>query len=164
MNSHSVNRISGRFYLMCAVVAAMLLFASVGQAFGQDRSRDPNNPTRLKVKTIPVEVTDDLDGSDDAFFYQVFAGPGKLRLHFEVTATGTNAGAILKLIDSGGKPILSNILAQGVDGGTERVVRTVPLGRAQLITISIKGIRYGDSGGNGVYKITLGGALQLTKD
>jgi hypothetical protein len=82
---------------------------------------------------------------------------------FEVTASGTNAGAHLDLFDMDSRSILSDVLAQGVDSGSERVVKSVQLGRRRDIVMRIKGIRYGDNGGNGVYKVRLDGAVSFTK-
>lgn len=157
MNSHSVSRISTRFYAIGMVIATMLLFASISPAFGQKRSEDRDNPTLLKSKLL----SDKLDGSADEYFYQFSAGPGKLTITFDVKADGTNAGATLDLFDANSNPILENVLAQGVDSGSERVVKSVQLGKRRNIIMRIKGIRYGDSGGTGVYKVRLDGAVSF---
>lgn len=157
MNSHSTGRISARLYFVCLVVATMLLFAFSAPAFGQKRSSDRDNPTLLKSKVI----SDRLDGSDDEYFYRFSAGPGKLTVTFDVKANGTNAGAYLDLFDGNSNPILENVLAQGVDSGSERIVKSVQLNKRRNIIMRIKGIRYGDSGGTGIYKIRLDGAVRF---
>jgi hypothetical protein len=132
----------------------LLLFAAISPAFGQERSKDRDNPTLIEGKGI----TDELDGSDDEYFYQFSVGPGKLSVVFQVTASSTNAGATLDLFDVNSRPILSNVLAQGVDGGKERVVKSVQLGKPRnTILMRIKGIRYGDSGGTGTYVVAIEG-------
>lgn len=73
------------------------------------------------------EINDDLDGSGDEYFYKFSVGAGKLTVTFEVKASGTNAGATLDLFDANSRPILSDVLAQGVDGGSERVVKSVQI-------------------------------------
>jgi hypothetical protein len=101
-------------------------------------------------------VTDDLDGSADSYFYKFVAGPGTIRLTLEVEANDTNAGATLDVFGAGSRAIVSNLLAQGVDKGSERVERTFKLTKQQTLIVRIKGIKYGDSGGTGSYTITLG--------
>ncbi len=159
MNSQHQSRISSGVSMTVVFIAMILLFASTSVAVGQDRSKDRDHPTQL----ISGELSDDLDGSNDEYFYQFSAGPGKLTITFEVTASGTNAGAHLDLFDTNSRSILSDVLAQGVDSGSERVVKSVQLGRARDIVMRIKGIKYGDNGGNGVYKVWLTGAVNFKK-
>lgn len=145
-----------RLYTTGLVVTMLLLFASISPALGQ-RSEDRENPTPLTSK----EVSDQLDGSEDEYFYQFTAGPGTLRVTFEVKASNTNAGAYLDLFNAKSRPVLSNVLAQGVDGSTERVVESAQLSQRQTMTMRIKGIKYGSSGGQGTYKILLDGAVSV---
>ena len=158
MKSQSTGKISARFFARCMVIGTMLLFASSSPAFGQ-RSQDRDNPTPLSSN----ELSDDLDGSNDEYFYQFSAGPGKLTVTLEVKANDTNAGATLDLFGPNSRPILSNVLVQGVDGGSEQVVRSAQLGKRQNIIMRIKGIRYGSSGGTGIYKVLLGGAVSFNQ-
>jgi hypothetical protein len=144
-----------RFYAVSLVIAAFLFCASISPAFGQERSTDRDNPTPLTANVI----TDDLDGTDTAYFYKFAAGPGKLTVTIEVKASGTNAGAMLDLFDARSRPILSDVLAQGVDGGSERIVNSVQLSAKRDIVMRVKGLKYGDTGGTGTYKITLDGPL-----
>ena len=157
MNSNG--RSFPRFYALCLVVAAILIGTSGSAAFGQERSTDRDNPTPLTANVI----TDELDGSDTAYFYKFTAGPGKLTVTIEVKASGTNAGAMLDLFDAESRPILSDVLAQGVDGGSERIVNSVQLSGKRDLVMKIKGLKYGDTGGTGTYKITLDGPVSLTK-
>ncbi len=152
---NSQDKGSLRLYATGMFIAAMLLCASTN--FAQERSKDRDNPTLLTSN----ELSDDLDGSNDEYFYKFSAGPGKLTITFDVTASGTNAGAHLDLFDTSARSILTDVLAQGVDSGSERVVKTVQLGRLRDIVMRIKGIKYGDSGGNGVYKVRLDGAVNF---
>src|SRR5215470_5409453 len=138
-----------RFYVLSLIVAAILISASLSPAFGQQRSEDRDNPTPLTSN----EINDGLDGSGDQYFYKFSAGPGKLTVTFEVKASGTNAGAMLDLFDSKSRALLSDVLAQGVDGGVERVVNNVQISKKQDVVLRIKGIKYGDSGGTGNYKV-----------
>lgn len=146
---------TGRFYAASAFIIVILACASISAAFGQERSSDRDKPTLLTSN----KVDDDLDGSDSQYFYKFTAGPGKLTLTFDVKASGTNAGAILALFDAKARPLLSDVLAQGVDGGSERQVNSVQLSSKQNLLLSIKGLRYGDSGGRGTYTVTLDGPV-----
>lgn len=141
------------------VIATVLFCASMGPAFGQGRSEDRDNPTSL----TSTEINDNLDGSGDQYFYKFSAGPGKLTVTFEIKAFGTNAGATLDLFDNKSRPLLSDILAQGVDGGAERVVNSVQISTKQDVVLRIKGIKYGDSGGTGTYKVALSGAVNIAQ-
>ena len=146
---------TGRFYAVSVFIIAILACASISVAFGQERSSDRDKPTLLTSN----KVDDDLDGSDSQYFYKFTAGPGKLTLTFEVKASGTNAGAMLALFDAKARPLLSDVLAQGVDGGSERQVNSVQLSSKQNLLLSIKGLKYGDSGGRGTYTVTLDGPV-----
>ena len=147
-----------RFYVSSLLIAAVLFCASISSAFGQERSEDRDKPTPLTSS----EINDNLDGSADQYFYKFSAGPGKLTVTFEVKASGTNAGAMLDLFDSKSRPLLSDVLAQGVDGGAERVVNSVQISTKQDVVLKIKGIKYGDSGGTGTYRVALSGAVNVT--
>ena len=147
-----------RFYVWSLLIAVVLFCASISPAFGQ-RSEDRDQPTPL----TSTEINDNLDGSGDQYFYKFSAGPGKVTVTFEVKASGTNAGATLDLFDSKSRPLLADVLAQGVDGGAERVVNSVPISSKQDVVLRIKGIKYGDSGGTGTYKVTLSGAVNIAQ-
>jgi len=159
MNLSSESGNSARFYAMSLVIAAFLCLASISPASGQERSTDRDNPTPLTANVI----TDDLDGSDTSYFYKFTAGPGKLTVTIEVKASGTNAGAMLDLFGANSRPILSDVLAQGVDGGSERIVNSVQLSGKRDIVMKIKGLKYGDTGGTGIYKVMLEGPVSLTQ-
>jgi hypothetical protein len=60
------------------------------------------------------------------------------------------------VFDANSRPLLSNVLAQGVDGGGDRVVNSIELNRSRALLLRIKGIKYGDSGG-GTYRVSLSG-------
>ena len=156
MNSYSIR--SARLYAVSLIVAAILICTS-GDAYGQGRSEDRDNPALLSSN----KVNDDLDGKDTQYFYKFTAGPGKLTVTFEVKASGTNAGAMLDLF-ANSKPILSDVLAQGVDGGSDRQVNSVQLNGKREIVMRIKGLKYGDSGGTGAYAITLEGPVTFAQD
>ncbi len=102
----------------------------------------------------------ELDGTDSSQSH-VFSvkGPGKVKLTFDVKASETNAGANFELLDSNGRTIMSDVLVQGVDSGSERISRTVSFAKDQVVTIKVKGIKYGSSGGRGIYSVQLSGAL-----
>ena len=146
---------SARLYAVGLVIAVFLIFASMSPAFGQERSTDRDNPTPLTANV----VTDELDGTDTAYFYKFTAGPGKLTVTIEVKASGTNAGAMLDLFDANSRPILSDVLAQGVDGGSERIANSIQLSGKRDIVLRVKGLKYGDTGGTGTYKIMLDGPV-----
>jgi len=157
MNLYSAEGKSrSRFYAV-SLVTALLFCASMSAAFGQERSTDRDNPTPVAANVI----TDDLDGTDTSYFYKFTAGPGKLTVTIEVKASGTNAGAMLDLFDAKSRPMLSDVLVQGVDGGSERIVNSVQLSAKKDIVMRIKGLKYGDTGGTGTYKVTLDGPVIL---
>jgi len=147
-----------RFYVWSLLITAVLFCASISPAFGQ-RSEDRDKPTSLTSS----EINDNLDGSGDQYFYKFSAGPGKVTVTFEVKASGTNAGATLDLFDNKSRPLLADVLAQGVDGGAERVVNSVTISNKQDVVLRIKGIKYGDSGGTGTYKVALSGAVNIAQ-
>ena len=147
-----------RSYALSMASAAILICVSFSAAFGQQpRSEDRDNPALLTAN----KFDDDLDGSGSEYFYKFTAGPGKVTVTFEVKASGTNAGATLDLFNANSKPLLSNVLAQGVDGGSERIVKSVQISRKQDVVLRIKAVRYGDSGGTGTYQVTLDGAVSF---
>ena len=155
MNSYS--RSSARFY--SGLIVAAILICTSGAAFGQGRSEDRDNPAQLSSN----KVNDELDGSDSQYFYKFTAGPGKLTVTLEVKASGTNAGAMLDLF-ANSKPILSDVLVQGIDAGSDRQVNSVQLNGKREIVMRIKGLKYGDSGGTGTYTITLEGPVTFAQD
>ncbi len=149
--------------LLSIAGAMLLLFASFTPSSGQG---DGDGPPRATSRDglaqfgfmTTADVSDDLEGNNDEYFYKFKAGPGKLTIIFEVTANETNAGAMLDLFGTGSKAILSNVLAQGVDGGSERVSKSITLSKKQEIVIRIKAISYGSSGSYpGIYKLRLEG-------
>lgn len=150
-----------RLFLVAAAAMGMLLIVFMTPIFGQkeqaERATTRDGLTATGFMTNP-EVLDDLDGTDDEYFYKFVAGPGKLTVILEVVANETNAGATLDLFGMNSRAILSNMLAQGVDGGSERVTKSVNLAKTQEIVIRIKALKYGSSGGYpGTYKVLLQG-------
>ena len=135
--------------LLFAIAAVLAVTASHVAAQTRGTSREK------AVLVESNEVTDDLDGSGDAYFYKFVAGPGKVTITLEVEANETNAGATIDVFGSGSKAIVSNVLAEGVDKGSETVERTVNLSKQQGIVIRVKGIKYGEAGGTGTYTITV---------
>jgi len=132
-------------------VIAIFLFAGAINVSAQERGTSRETAVLIQAN----QVTDDLDGSDDSYFYKFVAGPGKVTLTFEVAANETNAGATLDVFGTGARAIVSNVLAQGVDKGSESVERSFKLTKQQTIVVRIKGIKYGDSGGTGSYTVTI---------
>ena len=132
-------------------VITLLMFAAITHVAAQDRGTSRETAVQIQGSS----VSDDLDGSGDSYFYKFTAGPGKVTITLEVEANETNAGATLDVFGTGPRAIVSNVLAQGVDKGSETVERSFKLTKQQTLVIRIKGIRYGDSGGTGSYKITV---------
>jgi hypothetical protein len=132
-------------------VITIFMFAAITHVAAQDRGTSRETAVQIQGNS----VSDDLDGSGDSYFYKFTAGPGKVTITLEVEANETNAGATLDVFGTGPRAIVSNVLAQGVDKGSETVERSFKLTKQQTLVIRIKGIRYGDSGGTGSYKITV---------
>jgi hypothetical protein len=120
-------------------------------AFAQSTNRD--RPTPLGSNQLSGE----LSGDDTEYFFAFVAGPGELTVSLDIKAADANAGAMLDLLDKGSRPLIPQMLAQGVNRGTERVVQTVQLKHRQSILMRLKGIRYGSSGGRGNYVVRFGG-------
>lgn len=156
MNTYWINRITTRTFLKAAATVGSLLMLFTIPHFGQRAtSRDDLATIGYLTKG---EISDDLDGTDDECFYKFAASPGKLTITLEVTANKTNAGAMLDLIGPNSKPILSNMLAQAANGGSEQMFTTVNISKKQDVIIRIKGLRYGSSAGYpGTYKIVIEG-------
>ena len=87
MNSYSIR--SARLYAVSLIVTAILICTS-GDAYGQGRSEDRDNPALLSSN----KVNDDLDGKDTQYFYKFTAGPGKLTVTFEVKASGGSGTSV----------------------------------------------------------------------
>ncbi len=145
-----------RATIILATFTILFLLAS-SAVVAQERSEDRDNPTPINSK----EISDDLDGSEDTFYYVLTVGPGKLTITFEVKANDTNAGAYLDVFDTKSNAILSNVLAQGVDKGSERVVKTINSAKQRNLILRITGIKYGSSGGGGTYKVLFDGAIVI---
>ncbi len=163
MNTQNVNGATRSF--VTAAALAMLLLVLLTPAFGQkeqaERATTRDGLAATGFMTGP-EISDDLDGHDDEYFYKFQAKPGKLTVTVEVTANETNAGAMLDLFGVNNKAILSNMLVQGANGGGERVSKSVNISKKQDVIIRIKGLRYGSSAGYpGTYKIVLEGAISF---
>lgn len=165
MKTQNEKTVTPRALLIGAAVVGMILVSLTTLTFGQkeqaERATTRDGLTVTGFMTSP-EVSDDLEGTDDEYFYKFQAVPGKLTLTFEVTANETNAGAMLDLFGVNNRPILNNLLAQAANGGSERVSKSVNISKKQDIVIRIKGMRYGSSAGYpGTYKITLDGAVSF---
>lgn len=107
------------------------------------------------------ELRGTLNGNDDERFYSLTLGAGETRVTFEVQAAGTNAGATFDLFDRNHRTILSNVLLQGINRGSDRVTEKVRLGRAQEVVLRVKGIRYGSEGGQGTFLVRVDEAESL---
>ncbi|MEO6393062.1 MAG: hypothetical protein ABIP75_14535 [Pyrinomonadaceae bacterium] len=155
MNSFSKRGISARTFTLGVGLAVILMFAAISPAFGQRGSEDRDDPLALKSDTLPLKVTDALDGTATELFYSFPARAGKWTLTFDVKAAGTNSGAYFDVFGPNSKALLSNALVQGIDSGSDRVVKTLQISKQQTILIRVTGIRYGDSGGEGTFAFTL---------
>lgn len=165
MKTQNAETINLRSFFVAVALVGMILISLTTQSFGQkeqvERATTRDGLTEAGFMTSP-EVSDDLEGTEDEYFYKFQAVPGKLTLTLEVTANETNAGAMLDLFGSNNKSILSNLLAQAADGGRERISKSVNISKKQDIIIRIKGLRYGSSAGYpGTYKIVLEGAVSF---
>lgn len=156
MNTSSQRGISARFLTVGLGLAAILMFAAISPAFGQRGSEDRDFPFMLNDPR-PFTVSDKLDGTATELFYAIPARAGKWQFTFDVKASGTNAGAYFDVFDANGRALLSNVLVQGIDSGSDRLIKTFQLGKLQTILIRVKGIRYGDSGGTGTYSFKVVG-------
>jgi hypothetical protein len=145
-----------RSHFNLLTLLTLMIFTPVFTGAILAQSTDRDHPTPLKSN----ELRGELDGSDTEYFYSFVAGPGELTLTFEVTASATNAGATIDLFDKNAGAVLSGLMAQGVDRGSERVVKSVRLGARQTLTMRLKAMSYGSSSGNakGTFLLRLSGA------
>jgi hypothetical protein len=145
-----------RFHFNLLTLLALLIFTFVYAGATRAQSIDRDHPTPLKSN----ELRGELDGSDTEYFYSFVAGPGELTVTFEVTASDTNAGATIDLFDKNAGSVLSGLLAQGINRGSERVVKSVRLGSRQTLIMRLKAMSYGSSSGNakGTFLVRLSGA------
>ena len=161
MKKNVVNKNIMQFAVVTVATLGMFLFVSITPGYGQkDFEAKRSETIEGLVDTgymTKADVSDYLDGGDDEYFYKFIAGPGKLTVTLEVLAAGTNAGAYLDLFTTRQANIMSNVLAQGINGGNDRVSKNLQLLKKQEIIIRVKGVRYGSSGGTGEYKVTIGG-------
>lgn len=161
MKSQHVKTISPRSFLVAAFVVGMLLSSFTTQTFGQKEqaeratTRDTLATTGFMTK---ADVIDELDGTEDEYFYKLQAVPGKLTVTLEVEAYQTNAGAYLDLLNANGKPLMQTLLVQAINHGSDKSSQSIKLIKSQVVVIRIKGIKYGTSGSYpGSYKILLEG-------
>jgi hypothetical protein len=145
-----------RFYFNLLPLLTLLIFSFVYTGATRAQSTDRDHPTPLKSN----ELKGELDGSDTEYFYSFVAGPGEMTVTFEVTASATNAGATIDLFDKNAGSVLSGLMAQGIDRGSERVVKSVRLGSRQTLIMRVKAMSYGSSSGNakGTFLVRLSGA------
>ena len=148
----------------------MLLFSFATQSFGQKEPAEPKRATSRDGLTeagylTKADVLDEFDGNEDEYFYQFKAIPGKLTLIVEVTANETVAGVTVDVFGPNSKAIMSNMLVQAANRGTDRATQSVNVIKAQDVVIRIKGNKYGSSGGYpGVYKVRLEGTAVNFKE
>lgn len=167
MKTQNEKTIAQRSFLIAT--AMLLLLVSITPSFGQKDELEVKRATSLDglAETgymTKAEVVDDLEGTEDEYFYKFQTRPGKLTLIVEVTANETNAGAMLDLFGANSKVILSNFLVQAANGGSERVSKSVNISKKQDVVIRIKGLRYGSSAAYpGTYKILLEGAVSFNE-
>ena len=121
---------------------------------GETQSSDWDHPVLLESS----EWRNELDGSDDEQFFAFIAESGTLNLLFEVQASGSNTGATFDLFDAKHRPLLANVLVQSLNKGTEREQKSIRIGREQKLILRVKGIRYGSTGGQGVYHVKISGS------
>lgn len=165
MNTQTFNKHNMRSILVAVAAAAMLLVISITPSFGQVERVASRDALSAASFMTSGEISDDLEGNDDEYFYKFKAGPGKLTITLEVTANETNAGAMLDLLGPNDKAIISNMLVQAADRGSEMAFQSVTLAKAQDIIIRIKGMKYGSSARYpGVYKISLAGTAVKFND
>ena len=83
-----------------------------------------------------ADVSKDLDRIGDEYFYKFTDGPGKLSITLEVQAAGTDAGAYLDLFTTKRANIMSNVLAQGINGSKDRVSKNMQLLRTRRLSFA----------------------------
>ncbi len=130
-------------FLTALPILMMTAFVSIARA--QPSSFD--HPIPLDSLTLRGS----LSGSDNERYYSFIGGTGKTELHFEVKASGDNAGATFDLFDKKSRAIVSNVFVQSVNRSAERQIETFQ----QEVILRIKGMRYGSNGGQGVYRVRI---------
>lgn len=120
-----------------------------------------NNPQPILRNQTAVSFKGD---NREQFFS--FTGRGNVSVTLDIKANTENAGLNVDFLSRSGKSLSSSALVQAIDRGTDRVVKTISLGRNfQTVVIKLKSISYGSRASYpGTLKITLSGDIKDLED
>lgn len=112
-------------------------------------------PINQRQTTIP------FDGDNSERFYS-FTGSGEISITLDIKAGAFNSGVTVNFLNSQGKDIAPSELIQAINRGTDRIVRTISLGRNyQTVILKLKSISYSSSlSSAGTLKITISGNVK----
>lgn len=136
-----------------AISLAFLTGLSVVAEAQSNRSRP--QPINQRQTTIPFE------GDNSEQFYS-FTGMGEISITLDIKAGAYNSGVTVNFLNSQGKEITPSVLIQAINSGTDRIVKTISLGRNyQTVILKLKSISYSDSlSSAGTLKITINGNVK----
>ena len=112
-------------------------------------------PINQRQTTIPFE------GDESEQFYS-FTGKGEISMTLDIKAGSFNSGVTVNFLNTKGRDIVPSVLIQAINRGTDRIVKTIPLGRNyQTVILKLKSISYGSSlSSAGTLKITINGNVK----
>ncbi|HZS45625.1 MAG TPA: hypothetical protein VFC63_11015 [Blastocatellia bacterium] len=121
------------------------------------QSSDRDNPTRLTTN----EITGNLDGSGNEYFYSFLAGPGELTITVDVKSSSGQALLNFELLDKNAATslICCEFAQADGDGQSGRDVKSVKLAKQQRVVLHTT---IGKSG-NGTFRIRFAGAIAYEK-
>ena len=147
-------RISTVIINLAIMMALLTGLSAVAQT---QNSLSRPQPLGHRQTTIP------FDGDNSEHFYS-FTGKGEISITLDIKAGSYNSGVTVNFLNSYGKDIASSVLIQAINAGTDRIVKTIPLGRNyQTVILKLKSISYGSSlSSAGTLKITINGNVKDT--
>lgn len=154
-------RFTTRFSMVFANLAILLaVLAGLSTIAEAQNSLSRPQPINQRQTTIPFE------GDNSERFYS-FTGAGEISITLDIKAGAYNSGVTVNFVNSQGKDIAPSVLIQAINSGTDRIVKTIPLGRNyQTVILKLKSISYSTSlSSAGTLKITINGNIKnLTKE
>ncbi|HEU4390924.1 MAG TPA: hypothetical protein VFV34_24175 [Blastocatellia bacterium] len=141
-------RLVGRSALACFLILGLVSIARPGQ------SSDREHPAELAGDLVTGKIAADDKGEQ---FYSFIAGPGEVKLKASLAADSGRFGITIGLQPESGPSFLS-LKLEHLKSKNEEASGHVVLQTRQRLVLRIAGTQ---SGGSGVYKIRLGGAVSF---
>jgi hypothetical protein len=132
------------------VVIVLFLSAMTTAVNGQNSLSSP-------APLVKNQTTVSFNGDNTERFYS-FTRKGNVFLTFDVNAQSDNGGVYIDFLNTRGRSLAPQEVVQGVNSGTERVVKKLQLDKKyQTVVLKVKSISYGSRASYpGSLKITFG--------